>query len=144
MNPAKLFVAEAAMRNALELLRFIREGEHVLDVGGADGVVGEFLLPLFARLEVVALDAERGVPALAEIAPVLVDLLDRRLYLYASFDPLRQSCLPKRSLITDPGSYPARYGSKQTRSRPAPAQRTRETGPVETGPGNSACYVNQR
>ena len=67
-------VEVAAVGDALEFLRLVGEREHVLDVGGADRVVGEFLLALFARLEVVALDAERAVPLLAQVAPVLVPL----------------------------------------------------------------------
>src|SRR5437588_166128 len=37
------------MRDAFEFLRFIGEGEEILDVGRADGIKSQFVLTLFAR-----------------------------------------------------------------------------------------------
>src|SRR5262245_5234031 len=60
------------MSDPLQLLRLGGERKEIFDVRGADGIVGQFLLALFAWPQVVGLDAELGVPRLADIAPVFV------------------------------------------------------------------------
>jgi hypothetical protein len=63
------------MGHALQLLRLVAEGEEVLDVDAGRAVVGPLVLGLLARTQLVALDAQRLVPAQPHVAPILIPLL---------------------------------------------------------------------
>ena len=60
------------MGHALEFLRLVGKRKQVLDVRTRAAIVGQFLLALLPRAELVALDAQRSVPVDPRIAPELV------------------------------------------------------------------------
>ena len=64
----------AAVGDPLQLAKFAlgEEGKSIFDVGGADGVVGEFVGVVLPQLEFACGETEIEIPLPAAVAPVAV------------------------------------------------------------------------
>src|SRR4029077_9222084 len=67
-------VVGSPVGNAFQLLGLLGKREHVFDIGSSNRIVSQLLLPLLARPKIARLDAELGIPLLANIPPVFVPL----------------------------------------------------------------------